>query len=671
MWISEIRINNFRPFYGNQKIIFKENSQENFTIIEAKSDTGKTTLLSAICWCLYGKDLGESGIDSSGSEYRSIHPFNLDRKDELREGNRDNLEVEITLNKDGDKNPKYMLTRIASCVKHEDEMDYDGETFLRVEEWEGHKASTTSDPVLNKKIINSIIPEDIHMFFLFEGEKLEKIFSFNKPENIQEAIEKISQIQQVKSAIEHMEAVRIKIYTDKSKGKSDKDIQEAERNIEDSKQKMEALEKQKSIYVSGLQKAEDRIREIDTKLSNVNAPLISEWSRNRTELEKRIDELDKELISFQDVATESLLKYVPLSLVNNAIKNLLNRIEATSQRNELPPKIKNMYITELLNKEICICGRSLNAKENEDAIKAREVLNGILKENDLSDLAERLIEGRYTINHTLNIIPTKLIKERDSKINHIEEIKNKIKINQANIEDLTKKLSEYKLDDINNLNNERITLKSSRDSQLKSITRLEFDINREKDEIIRKKRIIDELARNLKDYNSKKKIVDFIDRAHEHLEKINNEILEEVRKKVEKKTFDSFVNLHWDKVNYKEFSIDSEYKMSLKDPNGNERIYNIASGTKQVLLLSFIAALAEVSGFKFPIFIDTPLANTDNSQRENIANNLPDYLKGNQVVLLVKDQEYTAKFRSLIKERVSQELRLVKNGGRTEVKPWA
>jgi DNA sulfur modification protein DndD len=144
-----------------------------------------------------------------------------------------------------------------------------------------------------------------------------------------------------------------------------------------------------------------------------------------------------------------------------------------------------------------------------------------------------------------------------------------------------------------------------------------------------------------------------------------------VRGKVEKRTFDSFMNLHWDKQNYKDFSINETYTMSLKDPNGNERIHNIASGTKQVFLLSFISALAEVSGFRFPILIDTPLANTDNEQRENIATNLPNYLKGNQVILLVKDQEYTPKFRSLIKDRISQEFRLIKTGGRTEVKPWA
>ena len=83
--------------------------------------------------------------------------------------------------------------------------------------------------------------------------------------------------------------------------------------------------------------------------------------------------------------------------------------------------------------------------------------------------------------------------------------------------------------------------------------------------------------------------------------------------------------------------------------------------------MSFIAALVDVSGFKFPIFIDTPLANTDNEQRENIATNLPSYLKGNQVVLLMKDQEYTPVFKKIIKNSVCQEMRFIKRQGKTEV----
>ena len=100
-------------------------------------------------------------------------------------------------------------------------------------------------------------------------------------------------------------------------------------------------------------------------------------------------------------------------------------------------------------------------------------------------------------------------------------------------------------------------------------------------------------------------------------------------------------------------------------------IYNMADSVKQSILLSFIAALSQVSGFEFPVFIDTPLANLDNDQREEVAKNLPTFMEGVQVIMLMKDQEYTPTFRNLIKKRVSKEIRLVKiNDGRTEVRKW-
>lgn len=670
MWISEIKIKNFRPFYGEQKINFEDTSQEKFTVIEANADTGKTTFLSAICWCLYGKDLGENDKETSDSKHRSIHPFNLKRKDELPNGEHDTLQVEITLNNDGDKNPRYVINREAFCVKNGSQMDYI-DVYIRVNEWKGHKTNSINDPVLCQKIINSILPEDIHMFFLFEGEKLQKVFSFIRQENIQAAIEKISQIQQVKLAINHLEVVRDKVYIDKDKGKGNTDIERAQKEIETFQERIDALEKQKDIYRGQMESADIKIKEIDEKLSLVNIPLINEWSNKRKDLEKTNEKLEEDLKLFQEEQTESLLKTVPHAMSSKALINLLKKIETTSQRNELPPKIKNAYIKELLDKKMCICGRSLESNKNEDVKRAIDVLNKILNENDLSDLAEKLIEGRYEINNILEGLPNKLIKVRDKRIKDIENIKNKIQENLANIEDLDNKLKENKEEYINAMNNERIILRKSMETQLRSITNLEGQITNFKDEILKRRRLKEDFAKRLKDYDVKKKIADFMDRASEHLDKINNEILKEVRGKVEKKTFDSFLNLHWDNSNYEKFCIDETYAMSLQDSEGNERINDLSGGTKQVLLLSFIAALADVSGFKFPIFIDTPLANTDNTQRMNIAKNLPNYLEGKQVVLLVKDQEYTEKFRTLIKNRVSQEFRFVKTGGKTEVRTWA
>ena len=663
MWISEVRINNFRPFYGEQTINFKESSNENFTVIEAMSDTGKTTFLSALCWCLYGHDLGKYREENS-------HPFNWERKDELEEEESDYLEVEITLNDDADLKPRYIIDRRVLCTKYGNDIN-DEEDSLKIIEWEGNKANSIDDPDFCDKIINSILPEDIHMFFLFEGEKLDKTFSFYEPDDIQAAIEKVSQIQLVKSALQHIEKSMDRVYDGNRDGKGNVDIGKNMKAIERMNDEIETHMAKKEIYIKNLKVADSKIEEIDDFLRKVNIPLIGEWVEKRKKLEEENNEFGDKIESVQEKVTESLLKDAPLAICSSTLNHLIENIEATSQKNELPPKIKNVYVRELLEKKICICGRSLDPNENKDAKEAVESLIKILNQNDLSDLAEKLIEGRYALRDILKILPDTIIKERNSKLTEVDDLTQQVKKNELMIEKLNVELEESDEETITMKNSERNGLISSRDPQIRSITRIDDEIESTKNKILIERRELEQLAKKQDNYKTMKKIADFMDRAYDHLEVINDDILEEVRTKVKNKTFDSFINLHWDKDNYSNFEIDENYCMSLKDSNENERIYDIAGGPKQILLLSFISALAEVSGFKFPIFIDTPLANTDNSQRENIAKNLPNYLKGNQVVLLVKDQEYTSKFRSIIKDNICQEYRFVKTGGRTEVGQWA
>ncbi|MCG7849265.1 MAG: AAA family ATPase [ANME-2 cluster archaeon] len=654
---------NFRPFKGEQTIDFLDDSQEKFTIIEAKADTGKTTFLSAICWCLYGKDLGEEIEENS-------HPFNLEKKDELSDGESDTMEVEITLNDDGKSTPKYVISRNAYCMKYGNDMEYDGYYNPSVLEWKGNEATPINNAAYCDKIINSILPEDIHMFFLFEGEKLEKIFSLYDSANIEAAVEKVSQIQQLKLALKHLEVSRDKVYSDKSKGQDNKEILKNERAIENIEKELEALEKQKGVYKIQLDTAEQRIIDIDKILSEVNIPLINEWIKNRASLEIKNNEHEEKIKSIQDELNESLLKNAPLALCSKPILNLLEIIETSKIKGELPPKIKNVYIEELLQTETCLCGRSLDINGNEEAKNGREALIKMLEQKDLSDLSDNLIDGKFVIKNLFEVLPYKLIDWRKSKLDIINAKRNEINGNLAEIENINAKLKDINEEDIKTLDHERTELRNSKNPQIRSITELENKIRKKNDDRIIKRRENDIAARKLDNYNSMKVIADFMDRAYEHLYQMTDEILEEVRNKVEKKTFESFQKLHWDKHNYKDFEIDEIYNMSLRDSKGNEKIGDISSGTKQVLLLSFIAALADVSGFKFPIFIDTPLANTDNEQRENIWNNLPNFLDGNQVVLLVKDQEYTTKYRSIISKNISQEYRLVKIEGHTEVRQW-
>jgi len=658
MWISEIKLNNFRPFFGEASVKFSEKSSGKFTIIEAKADTGKTTFLSAISWCLYGRE-----VENAHKDY--LNPFNIDKKEELEEGDIDSFSVEISLNELGEKNPKYIIKRKAFIKKIDNLAKYDGEQILVMEEWEKDNArSIEADDI--SKVISSILPEDIHMFFLFEGEKIERHFSFYNKESIKNAIEKISQIKQIEFGEAHLQIVRDGVFSSKKKNQGDDNFEINKKEIEEESKRIEEMKERKEGYEKELLTAQSEIDTIDKELEEFNIPLLTEYSNKRKSLEKENETLKGDLSVIKKEVEENLLENAPYAMGFSALKKLLKLIDTEDEDKGLPPRsVRNIILRELLDKKMCICGRSLNPKEKGDSQQAIKKIEKILKKEDLSDVAEWLIEGRIKLKDLLSDLEKKVINSREKKMETHDEIIKRIKKNETEIEKISEKLKKTDRTKLLSRQDQRKTLAVSVGGQQGSIARIEAGIKLKGAEVSRLRRENDVLAKKKEGYEGKKRLAEFMDEALINLKDIKERILVGVRRKVEELSYAYFMDLHWDKKSYTKFSISDDYSLSLKDKNGNEKIANISSGTKQVLLLSFISALADVSGFKFPIFIDTPLANTDNEQRENIAKNLPNYLKNNQVILLMKDQEYTTQFRDIIKNSVCQEIKFAKKMGRT------
>jgi DNA sulfur modification protein DndD len=55
MYIDRIRLNNFRPYKGEVVLDFAVNKEQNVSVISGNNGYGKTSLLTSLLWCLYGK----------------------------------------------------------------------------------------------------------------------------------------------------------------------------------------------------------------------------------------------------------------------------------------------------------------------------------------------------------------------------------------------------------------------------------------------------------------------------------------------------------------------------------------------------------------------------------------------------------------------------------------
>src|SRR5208283_4351895 len=139
---------------------------------------------------------------------------------------------------------------------------------------------------------------------------------------------------------------------------------------------------------------------------------------------------------------------------------------------------------------------------------------------------------------------------------------------------------------------------------------------------------------------------------------VKQSITDMVRKEVEAQTRAYFMNLIWKRENYSDISIDGDYNVTVEHQSGQEALGTLSMGERQVLALSFVAALNRVSGFDMPLVIDSPLGKISPEPKLNIAQNFPSYLKGKQVVLLVTESEYTDDVRDALHKSVGKEWRI-------------
>lgn len=98
--------------------------------------------------------------------------------------------------------------------------------------------------------------------------------------------------------------------------------------------------------------------------------------------------------------------------------------------------------------------------------------------------------------------------------------------------------------------------------------------------------------------------------------------------------------------------IDNDGTTRVMSKTNKEMTFDRSAGENQIFATALIAGLAEVSGVKAPMVVDTPLGRLDSKHRQNI---LKFWIgnTGRQVILLSQDEEIDAEFFKRIKKNVS------------------
>lgn len=651
MKIEQINLKNYRQ-YRDVTIVFSTSDDESLTVIEGANGAGKTNLLNAVTWCLYGR---EKHLEK---KYKGLPLINTATLGELESGKRCGVEVKILMRgRDGKKITVVRSQEFQKLKGHQ--LQEIGNLKFRVFEQVGKEVVSVEDPGYK---IGGLIPESIEEYFFFDGEKLNEYFRSTSGEKIRDAVFKISQLGLLENAIKHLGSKKNDFL------KREKDLSPRVKEIKDELTELEELYKDHKQELGRFRRdrkeAEEKGNEFSEKLRASPVENIGALEEERGEVRNALSALEENLEGLEQERLDYLIEMSPLIFAYEPITEMKRMIERGEEAGDIPPDYKRSFLEKLLKKGRCVCGTDISG-DNGTREEIAKLLQGCSEISDISvelikeDTSLKLLMGELESFREEQISHGKKIKllENDRKRRSEEEKKLTEKIGSSDSESVRgweRKLAEYrKLErDLSDKIADRKFY--TRDTE-KEINNLTGELNKE----LKKEEKHASLVRNL----------NFCDKSLSALEKIKNEIMEDVRKEIEEKTEKQFFSLIWKKGTYKNVRIDENYNISVMDVHGMEGIGTLSAGERQVLALSFIAALNSVSGFDAPIIIDTPLGRISKEPKRNIASNLLNYLKGKQVTLLVTEEEYTPEVREKLSKRVGRECKINfrETGERAEV----
>ena len=159
MKILKLTLNNFGPYFGTQSLDLDVSDNAPIILVYGENERGKTSLLRAIRWCLYGEVLNQGGTLMDEREFANYDA--RDRKEPF------DVFVEIEFE---DQDVKSVLKRWMK-VKENDLEEIRIETLSKGVDLRPNNGN----PVAEKDIpeqISRMLHKDISDFFLFDGETL-------------------------------------------------------------------------------------------------------------------------------------------------------------------------------------------------------------------------------------------------------------------------------------------------------------------------------------------------------------------------------------------------------------------------------------------------------------------------------------------------------------------
>jgi len=636
MILSKAKIKNFRML-TDVDILFSTDEKKPLTVIRAQNESGKTTLLRALQWGLFG----EKVLPNKGRDYR-IHHLNIDNGEDVK------IEVELEFTHHWTANPltgraissdnSYILKR--SVIEEVIENNRFSRNSEQIDLFEITKEGyrPIPNPMDRLRLIMGSNLKDL--FFTDGDDALRFIQDQGSRDHVKKAIKDMLSFDVINEAQRHVKNCESIFRQDSQKHAGVKAkqyanaIDEIENKLRINGEELEKLEEQKGSIESELIKLDRQIDEL-LKEGDKDA-LVREkhgLSKAEKEIEKAIVEAQKNIsrIFYSECISAVLCRY--------KIEDTYNFLSQLKKQGVIP-KASLPFLRELLEYEKdCICGRPLK-KGTSHYKKLTKMVHDQEKYSDLDDrvtqlrgISQSYLSPSNTSNGFIGDLDER-VKSLLDKISDQEDL-------QAEIKELQSKIDGIPDSDLKDLRQKERDYTQTNTSLTSKISRFSYEINQLKRDLDYSKKLHEnELKKEGKARESLMRLHVAND-IKNVLSNTYSAVEEQEIPKVSEKLNELFLKMIQSSEEHgliQKALVNNDYEIEVFGPGKKKIKTNDLNGASQrALTLAFIMSLSKISEFIAPNVIDTPLGMMDDIIKNSTIEVLVEECK--QVVLFLTRAE--------------------------------
>lgn len=640
--IKSIELKNFRP-YEDVTIEFSQDKTKSFTIIEGNNSAGKTSLINAMYWCLYGQEqflnVGEG---------KPIPNQNILNKTKVGEGC--DSSVVITIN--DDKGPKYQISRTLESRRQNNDRTkrYEGDAAGQIDSGittlisqsfsqrddRGNWEATDDDTRFISKVAK-FLPEKLSSFVIFNGEILDSFFKTENAEKIKDGIEKVSGLPITEKSIEHWEKM-VKEYSRKAARSSGTSATLIQEKLDNKEKTFDKISKEVSILEKNMEEYRENSKQLQIESDKYPLKALELLKEQQYSEEVNKKQYEKFASDQTDFRTTYIVDNFARILLKSATEHTSQLLKESISKGETPPPVKHFFLEDLIRHRECMCGTKFNESSSE-----MTHLNKLREKVKNSPLANISFEGKETLSDMENKLDPETILARLTELREKEnQYSSAFREATEKVNGTIEKLKEYDEVKIRKLATGLDNIRQARD-----IAHGELNLKKsQKQAIALEIKTLEgqkTQATGTTEVTKKWKMKENLAKMSlTTLYQVREELLTDIREKVQNKTeeiFKKLITRHWqiDKV-----EIDENYKIRVIDTEGVDNLKTLSAGQTLYLALSYIAAVREVTDTNYPMIIDSPFGRVSGMERVRAAEDLPLYLPETQITLLVTNTEYNA-----------------------------